>query len=305
MPRGLCRTLTLAGCALALVSGSVRAQLVIDMSFGVGFASAYVDRGVILTSEPVLQPNLTIALPLGGGSFGFGIGATVEPVSLDTSRYFSMAPGGKSPNVVEARPSLMLSQLYGPVRFAFGAVGRIYPNSTGLTKAANTVSFQSTVGLPRVPFSPSLTFSYDVGGINGSYFEGEVRQLLPIASGVGFSVSGRVGYSLKQTADTAVVGFVPYTRDGFTHLEVSAGPMLRVAGAMLNPYLAFTYVPNPIVAASGLSRQREHMLRVGTILSLAGRFPKAAPVANAAPAVAPVSGSSGRSTAPPPQPGKP
>jgi hypothetical protein len=54
-------------------------------------ASEYLDRGVILTNQPVLQPSLTIGLPVGGGSVTIGGWATVQPASYTGNQYFSMA----------------------------------------------------------------------------------------------------------------------------------------------------------------------------------------------------------------------
>jgi hypothetical protein len=250
-----------------------------DVRGGMTFMSQYLDRGVILSSQPVLQPRLDIALPVGGGSFALGVAAIVEPVSLDSTRYFGMAPGGKTPNLAEARPGITLSQRYGPAAFAFGVEGRIYPNSTGLTKSANTVSFLTSLGAPAVPLAPKLTFAYDVGGITGPYFEGELRQVAQLAKGVAFVLGGRAGYAVDQKADTSVAGFAPYTRNGFTHLDLTAGALLTVAGAIVNPYITYTYVPDPMTAISGPARQKSDVLWVGMTLGLGGRFPKAKQVA--------------------------
>ncbi len=72
-----------------------------------------------------------------------------------------------------------------------------------------------------------------------------------------------------------MAGFAPYTRNGFTHLDLTAGAMVIVAGATFNPYVTYTYVPDPLVSPSGLARQKDHVLWVGMTLGLAGRFPKA------------------------------
>ncbi|HEY8105001.1 MAG TPA: hypothetical protein VIE46_02775 [Gemmatimonadales bacterium] len=268
MPRFLALTL-----ALTLSPVAARAQLAIDVHGGIGFVSQYVDRGVILSSEPVLQPRLDIGLPVGGGSFGISVLATVQPLSLDSTRYFGMT-SGKTPSLTEARPAISLSQRFGPMRFSWGAEGRLYLAKTGITKSANTVSFVTSLGAPDVPFAPKLTFAYDAGGITGPYFEGELRQVARIAKGVAFTVGGRAGYAVDQTADTTVAAFAPYTRTGFTHLDLTAGALLTVAGAMVSPYITYTCVPNPLVPAVGPARQLDHVLWVGMTLAVGGRFPK-------------------------------
>lgn len=266
------RTLILA-LALACTPVVARAQLSIDVHGEIGFVSQYLDRGVILSSEPVLQPRLDLALPVGGGSFGIGVLATVQPLSLDTTRYFGMTLG-KTPAITEARPSLTLSQRFGPMWFSWGAEGRLYLGSTGITKDANTVSFVTSLGAPDVLFAPKLTFAYDAGGITGPYFEGELRQVARLAKGVAFLVDGRAGYAVDQTADTTVLAFAPYTRSGFTHLDLTAGALLTVAGATVSPYVTYTYVPDPLAPTIGPARQRDHVLWVGMTLGIGGRFPK-------------------------------
>jgi hypothetical protein len=278
------RTLALATAASLVAAVPARAQLAMDVSGGIDFANGYVDRGVILSTQPIFQPHFGVALPVGtsGGAIGIGVMATLEPIALDSTRYFGMAPGAKSPNLAEVRPALTLSQSFSLVRFSFGVAGRVYPGKAGITKSGNVLSVQSSVGL-RTPLTPRLTFSYDAGGINGAYFEGEVRQGIRFAKGAALVLGGRAGWAVRQTAESTVVAFAPYTRDGFTHLELTAGARLTVAGAELEPYVAWTRVPDPYVAASGPSRQRARYFWVGTKLGLSGRFPKARP-ADKAPA---------------------
>ncbi|HEU5171162.1 MAG TPA: hypothetical protein VFU46_11525 [Gemmatimonadales bacterium] len=195
-------------------------------------------------------------------------------MALDSTRYFSMAPGGKSPNLTEARPAITLGQAYNGVAFSVGAEGRIHPNRTGFTKDANTVSFRTSLGLPKAPFAPTLLFAYDVGGITGPYVEARLRQGLPVAKGVGFFIGGRAGYAIEQTGDSMVAGLAPYTRDGFTHVEVQIGASIAVAGTRFEPYLGYAHVPEPYVLAGAPAFQREDKLWVGASLTVAGRFPK-------------------------------
>lgn len=274
------RSLALVAAASLLAAVPTHAQLALDVSGGLDFANGYVDRGVILSTQPIFQPHLGVALPVGtgGGAIGIGVTATLEPIALDSTRYFAMAPGAKSPNLAEVRPSLTLSQAFSVVRFSFGVAGRIYPNQTGITKPANVLSVQSSVGL-RTPLTPRVAFSYDAGGINGAYFEGELTQAIRFARGVALVLGSRAGWAVKQTAESTVVAFAPYTRDGFTHLELTAGMRLTVAGAEVEPYVAWTRVPDPMVATLGPSRQRARYFWVGAKLGVSGRFPKTRPAA--------------------------
>jgi hypothetical protein len=112
--------------------------------------------------------------------------------------------------------------------------------------------------------------AYDVGAINGAYLEGRVRQALPIAKGASFVLSARAGRSIKQTADSVPEAFAAYQRDGFTHLDVTLGAALPVAGALVTPYLTYTYVPSPLVSATMPGRQERTTLVFGTSVVVVG-----------------------------------
>jgi hypothetical protein len=273
------RSFALASCATVLVLGLARperaaAQLALNVAGEFGFASAYLDRGVIRTNQPVIQPSLGVTLPAGAGSATIGLWATVEPASYTGDKYFSMAPGGKAPNVTEFRPSLELAQPVGGAAFAFKATMQMFPNLTGLTKDANTLDLASTVSLARAPLSPALTVAYDLGAINGPYLEARVRQAVPVAKGAGLTLAARAGYSLRQTVDSLPDAFAPYQRDGFTHLDLTVGAALSVAGALVSPYLTYTYVPDPMESVAAPGRQERETLVFGTTVRVAGKFPK-------------------------------
>jgi hypothetical protein len=260
---------------LLLAPVAAHAQLSLGVGASLGFASAYLDRGVIRTNQPVLQPSLGVTLPAGGGSATIGFSATVEPATYSGARYFSMAPGGKSPNVTEVRPSLELAQPVGIASFAFKATMQLFPNTTGLTSEANTLDLASTVALDRLPLAPALTVAYDLGAINGPYLEGRVRQAVPVAKGAALVLSARAGWSIRQQTDSAPAAFAAYERDGFTHLDLTVGAALPVAGALVTPYLTYTYVPDPLAAAGVPGRQEREMLVFGTSVAVAGKFPRA------------------------------
>lgn len=262
-----------------LVAPPLHAQLSLTVGADLGFASAYVDRGVIRTNQPVLQPALGITLPAGGGTATLGLAAVIEPASYADSRYFSMAPGGKSPDVTEVRPSLELSQPVGMASFAFRATMQMFPNPAGLTSDANTLELASTVGLKRLPLEPALMVAYDLGAINGAYLEGRVRQALPVAKGGALVLSARAGWSIRQHTDSAPAAFAPYERDGFTHLDLSLGAAVTVAGAVVTPYLTYTYVPDPLATAEAPGRQQRERVVFGTSVALSGRFPRPKPAA--------------------------
>lgn len=268
-------SLALAGAALH--PGALHAQISIRVAGGLAFVSSYLDRGVIRTNQPVLQPSLSIGLPAGGGSVTIGAWAVLQPASYTGTQYFSMAPGEKSPNVTEVRPSLELAQPMGVARVAFKATMQLFPNTVGINAAGNTLDLASIVSLDRLPLSPSLMVAYDVGAINGAYLEGRVLKRTALSKGVTFDVGARAGWSIRQRVDSAPVAFAPYERDGFSHLDVTAGASLAVAGTTISPYLTYTYVPDPLDSPLAPGRQDRESLVFGTSISLSGTFPKAKP----------------------------
>jgi hypothetical protein len=257
-----------------LLPAALHAQLSARLAGGLAFVSTYLDRGVIRTNQPVLQPSLSIGLPAGGGTVTIGAWAVVQPSSYTGSRYFSMAPGEKSPNVTEVRPSLELAQPMGLARVAFKATMQLFPNTVGINKDGNTLDLASTVSLERLPLSPAVMVAYDVGAINGAYVEGTVRHRTPLSKGVTFDLTARAGWSIRQEVDSAPAAFAPYERDGFTHLDLTAGTSLLVAGTTIAPYLTYTYVPDPLESPLAPGRQDRETLVFGTSISLAGTFPK-------------------------------
>ena len=267
----------LAALALAGATshpGTLRAQLSVHVTGGLGFVSSYLDRGVIRTNQPVLQPSLSIGLPAGGGSVTIGAWAVLQPATYTGSEYFSMAPGEKSPNVTEVRPSLELAQPMGIARVAFKATMQLFPNTVGINKEGNTLDLASTVSLAGLPLSPSLTVAYDVGAINGAYLEGRVRQGVPVTKGMTMELGARAGWSIRQRVDSAPEAFAPYERNGFTHLDLTAGASLGVAGTTISPYLTYTWVPDPLSSPLAPGRQEKEKLVFGTSIALSGTFPK-------------------------------
>lgn len=266
--------LTLAWSAARPMTAA--AQISAHVTGAVSVVSSYVDRGVILTNQPVLQPSLSIGLPVGGGTVTIGASATIQPASYTDPDFFSMAPGEKSPNLTEARPSLELAQQMGVAHVSIKGTMRLFPNTNGLTSAANTFDVASTVTLTNLPFSPGLMVAYDIGAINGAYLEGQAMQSVPVAKGVAIEVGSRVGYSIRQRVDSEPAAFAPFERDGFTHVDLTAAASVRIAGALVRPYLTYTFVPDPLESPLAPGRQDRETLVFGTTIAVAGTFPKKA-----------------------------
>lgn len=253
---------------------AVAGQISIRVAGGLTFVSSYLDRGVIRTNQPMLQPSLSIGLPAGGGSVTIGAWAVLQPATNSSPEFFSMAPGEKSPNVTEVRPSLELAQPMGVARVSFKATMQLFPNTAGITKDGNTLDLATAVSLARLPLSPGVMVAYDVGAINGAYVEGRLSQGVSVTKGMTVDFGARAGWSIRQRVDSPPEAFAPYERDGFTHLDLTAGASVAVAGTTIAPYLTFTYVSDPLDSPLAPGRQKRRMLVFGTSISLSGTFPK-------------------------------
>ncbi len=56
------------------------AQLSLNVAADFGFASGYVDRGVIRTNQPVLQPGFGVTLPAGAGAATIARGEAIGAI---------------------------------------------------------------------------------------------------------------------------------------------------------------------------------------------------------------------------------
>lgn len=291
--RQLARRAVPLAAVLAAVAGTVPAAaqarpgtaapppapaLQVRVAGGLGLASAYLYRGVALTNLPVLQPELNVGLPVGGGEIAFGFWGNLEIATYSDTSYFSMAPGKGAPRFTEFRPSLELTQKAGRVRYGAGGLYRLFfADSLGITSDANTAEVFARVGLEAVPLNPGLRVVYGIGTIAGLYLEGTVRQPARLGPGLALVLSGTAGLSVDQEAQDAPAEFDPYTRTGFTHADLTAALEATVAGVKVTPWFTYTWTRNPP------ARQEDGTAWFGVSIGGAGTFPKP-PAAAPAPA---------------------
>ena len=114
--------------------------------------------------------------------------------------------------------------------------------------------------------------AYDFGAINGAYLEGRATQSALLTKGVTINLSGQAGYSVHQRVDSAPAVFAPYERNGFTHLDLTAGVAVTVAGATIEPYLTYTFVPDPLDSPLAPGWQDRETLVLGRRSQWRGRF---------------------------------
>lgn len=224
------RTTVLLGLAV-MPFAHAGAQAVV--SGNVAWASAYVFRGVTNTNRAVLQPDVTLAMPVGAGIVTIGAWTSIEPTRYDGAADIS-AVYGQLPGPAFTQYSAWVE--YGRPLFGAdvtaGATAYTYPDVAGLADDFNTVEWYASIALP-IALSPTLAAWHDVAAVRGAYFEGSLSQefdlrLAPLAFGI------LAGLNVGQGPDEG--GAQAYfARRGLTHLDFSASTSFDAGGLSVAP----------------------------------------------------------------------
>lgn len=210
------------GAAIVGLSIGSAAPAAAQTEFGItaSFYSAYVWRGLSLTNKPVLQPDVSLSLPLGGASLTLGGWSNVELGAYDGEDDITQG-GGTSFNLSEFDPYAEIGFNAGKAELTLGGIGYIYPNDDNapISSDANTWEVYGKVGLD-VPLSPSLAVYYDVSKVKGLYVEGSISHDIPLGPKA-LTLGALVGYSsnMNPSADDESANF---SDDGLTHVDLSA-----------------------------------------------------------------------------------
>jgi hypothetical protein len=265
----------------------------IDVDVGVGFETANIDRGVVLSNLPQLAPQLRVAISPGGSKskviLGFyGHAELTSP--RDATRFGLAADSLKRPNLVEAIPSLTFLQAFGKrgdVAVDVSAAYRLFPNVDGVTKLNNMGIFKVGLGTPGSPIPLRVGGVYETGGIEGVSGEATVGGDFAVSPVTKVVLRADAGWAFRQE----VLGgtsprIAALARDGFTHLDLTGGLDLTVAGAGVRPLVTVTYAKDTTAAAPPPGAPDEYiwLARFGVSLSFRKKLPSAPPPASAAPA---------------------
>jgi hypothetical protein len=230
--RKLLGALLLAGTASAAARPALaQATVGADLSL----FSGYVWRGISVTNRPVGQPNAYVAFPAGRTTVTVGGWANVDLGRYDDSDDFSQSGGVSSLNLAEFDPWAEVSVPAAKATITGGVVGYVFPNDLGATEAFNTWEVYGKIGL-AVPLSPKLAVYYDVDKVNGAYIEGSVAHSVPVGS-VSLALGALAGLSAGQAAEPGELN--NFVKNGFTHLDLSAGVPLTAGILTLTPVLHF------------------------------------------------------------------
>jgi hypothetical protein len=200
--------------------------------------NAYVWRGVTLTNQVVLQPDVYLSVPAASGSAVLGIWGSIDAGRYDDpANDLSEGGGTSSLNATEINIWAEYARSLGPrLSGTLGSILYLFPNESGLTNEVNrTVEVYGKLQL-ATPLNPKLAAWYDVDKVKGLYLEGSVSQPVGGIKGFPITVGALAGFSASQgvnaTDPTEIANFAGNT---LTHLDLAATGALAVGPVTVSP----------------------------------------------------------------------
>ena len=202
-----------------LLGGFAHAQ--VTVSGGVDFASKYLWRGYNLVNGPVLQPSADISF----GESGFAVNIWASAALQDRG-------------INGAADEFDVTLAYGKeVNDAYSvSAGLIYysfPNQDSFSFSDHTTpELFASLGLSKVPFSPSVSFYYDLNLGDGWFAGFSAEQSFKIAEQP-LNFGANLGYNQNQFGADA----------GFKALALSLGSDFKVGDFSVSPALNAAFAP--------------------------------------------------------------
>jgi hypothetical protein len=217
--------------------------------------SAYVWRGVTYTNRFVVQPDLSVTVPVQRVSLTGDLWANIEPARYNGFSDISESGGTAKFDVTEVT---WAGELGIPVTkqttLTFGATGYIFPNHSGLTNEENTVELYGTAELDA-PLKPTASLYYDVGVVRGAYVEGGISHEFALAKRTSMTLGGTVGFSAGQDADLDASGepraeSFNFAKNGFTHADLWTTAAITAGAVSVSPTLHVVITGDDVTKAS-------------------------------------------------------
>ena len=230
--------LLLGASALILAAPAASAQVTVGADLGIH--SAYVWRGLTLSSKPVAQPDLWLSLPVGGsGAITVGGWGNVELGKYDGADEISEGGGEGGPDLTEFDWWAEYAHSFGQAEFVFGATGYVYPNDLVLTSDDNTIELYARVGLANV-LSPRISAYYDIDKIKGFYLEGTIGYDVPVSESFAISLGALAGLSAGQGINQDDPNeSANFAENGLTHIDLSAATEFAAGPFAISPAFHF------------------------------------------------------------------
>jgi hypothetical protein len=240
--------------ALSFAAAGLNAQT-INTSLSVG--NAYVWRGVTLSDQTVVQGELSLGLPMAGGTFTAGAWGSAE-VDPDSTRFSSLTDFESG--VGEVDLYAQFAHAAGPAMLTLGVTALRFPEISDW----NTFEVFGIAALPNAPLAPSLTLRKDVDAVGGLYAEANVSQSFPVAPGHALVLAGMLGASTGQADDGDLAW---YADEGITHLMLSASTGFAAGGFTVTPLVGVVY------GVDDFTKVDDEELRWAASLTVSRSFP--------------------------------
>lgn len=215
----------------ALLAAPAAAQLTVTASAGP--ASTYVWRGLTFTNRPVVQGDLSLALPLAGGTLSGGAFANAEAGAYAGPGHFSMNAHDAA-GITEVDVWAEYGRTLGPASVAAGVVAYRFPNANGFTAAFNTTEVYARAAFSSA-LSPTVTVYQDVGKVNGTYAEASITQPVAVADGLTIVLGALAGSSRGMSPDEGSDDNPLYGADGATHADLWVTAPFSAGGLTIAP----------------------------------------------------------------------
>jgi hypothetical protein len=182
-------------------------------------------RGVTSTNRFVLEPDVTVALPLDRArrtAVTLGAWTNIEPTRYDGAQDISPLGGAPGPLATSSQLWLEARRTLGAAAVTVGATRYLYPDVGDLSTTYATNELYAVASGEML----SLGVYYDVEKVRGAYLEGALSGDVGVPVGRGraqaVTLSATVGYSAGQGPDARGAQAAYFAHDGFTHAELAA-----------------------------------------------------------------------------------
>jgi uncharacterized protein (TIGR02001 family) len=244
------------GAALALSAAPSASAQTLNTTLGV--TNAYVWRGVTLADQPSIQGDLSLGIPVAGGTFTAGAWATAE-IDPDSTRFSTLTEF--ETGIGEVDLYAQYAATAGPATLTLGMTALRFPEISDW----NTLEIFGAVALAGAPFAPSLIVRKDIDAVGGFYAEAGLSQAVPLSPSRSLTLAGVAGFSSGQTDDGDLAW---YDSNGLTHVQVTASTGFGLGGFTVTPSVGFVHGVDEFAKVDGDETRYMLGLTIGRSFSL-------------------------------------
>lgn len=249
----------LSAASLAALLAAAPAAAQATVTANVALNSAYFWRGITFSNRPVVQADVSLAVPVLGGSLAGGAWANYEPGTYAKPRDISMnAEDG--PDVTEVDLWAEYAYDFGATSVAAGVLAFRFPNESGFTEDLNTTEVYGRLAVDG-PLSPSFTVYRDVDKVIGTYAEGSVSQSVALSDWTTITLGALAGASWGHTPDESENA--NYARDGLTHVDLYVSAPFTSGRVTITPTAHVVLGNDPVTRVSAPGQESEVKTWIG------------------------------------------